>query len=286
IIGHVGDSRLYMIRGQKIYQVTEDHTLLRELQARGALSDEEAKAFPHRNVLSRSVGRGPTINVDSLLVDVVPGDKFIICSDGLSDLVGPDEILRIAAPSPPQDAVRQLIATANQNGGKDNISVIVIEATGEHVPRKQLRTEQKADFLKEVFLFKSLSFPEMVRVLRAVREFTMNAGEVVIREGEYGDELYILVDGQVDVTQAGVYLTTIKPGNHFGELGLVGEGVRTATVTARTNVTLLGVRRHDFFQLVNADHNMAVQLLWGFVQNLAGRMKSLSAEVTRHKKEG
>ena len=283
IIGHVGDSRLYMIRGEQIYQITEDHTLFQQLLNRGGLTTEEAKRFPHRNVLARSIGSGPTVEIDLLLVDVVPGDKFVLCTDGLSDLITPPEILAVASNLPTKEAVARLVERANEEGGYDNVSVIMVEVTGDVRSGMRLRTEQKVDYLKEVFLFKELSFPETIRVLRVVHEHEFRAGEVIIREGDKGDQLFILVEGAVDVTQGTVHLTTIEPGGHFGELGLIGDGVRSATVSAKSDVVLLGINRQDFFDLVNSDHNLAVRLMWGFLRNLSGRMKDLTSDVTRMK---
>jgi len=283
IVGHVGDSRLYMVRGDQIYQITEDHTLFQQLLNRGGLTPEDAKNFPHKNVLSRSVGTQPHVEIDLLLVDVVPGDKFVLCSDGLTDLIMPPEILHTTLNLSPREAVSRLIERANEEGGLDNITVIIVEASGELPTTRRLRTEQKVNYLKEVFLFKELTFPETVRVLRVVREIQAKHGDVIIREGDTGDELFILVEGQVDVSQGTVHLTTIEPGSHFGELGLIGDGIRSATVTARGECVLLGIRRKDFFDLVNGDHNLAVRLMWGFLRNLGGRMKSLSADVTRMK---
>ena len=283
LIGHVGDSRLYMIRGDQIYQITEDHTLFQQLLNRGGLSAEEAKRFPHRNVLARSIGSGPTVEIDLLLVDVVPGDKFVLCTDGLSDLISPPEILAVASNLPTKEAVTRLIERANEEGGFDNVSVIIVEVSGDLQSGARLRTEQKVNFLKEVFLFKELSFPETIRVLRVVHEHEHSDGEVILREGDKGDELFILVEGKVDVTQGTVHLTTIEPGGHFGELGLIGDGVRSATVTANGDVVLLGINRSDFFDLVNGDHNLAVRLMWGFLRNLSGRMKDLTSDVTRMK---
>lgn len=283
IIGHVGDSRVYMIRGDQIYQITEDHTLFQQLLNRGGLNEDEARKFPHRNVLSRSVGIRPKVEIDLLLVDVVSGDKFVICTDGVTDVLQPSEVLSVVTALPPKEAVARLIERTIEESGHDNASLVLIEASGDVPDAHKLRTEQKVDLLNNVFLFKDLSFQETIRVLRVVREFAAEDGDVLIREGDMGDELFILVEGAAVVTQGTVYLTTIESGNHFGELGLIGDGVRTATVVAEGKCTLLAISRRDFFDLVNSDHNLAVRLMWGFLQNLAGRAKSLSAEVTRMK---
>ncbi len=279
IVGHVGDSRLYMIRNKKIYQITEDHTLLQQLKNRG-LSDQQLAEFPHRHVLSRSIGTAPTVEADVLVVDVFPDDRFLLCTDGLHDLIGPQELLDTIVTMTADAAAQRLVARANEEGGRDNITLVLVEVGGAETAASRLRTEEKANFLSRVFLFRDLTFPETVRLLRVVRDVRVQAGDIVFREGDPGDELYIVVEGSVAVTQKGVYLTTVEAGGHFGELSLVSDGVRSATAQALTDTLMLGLRRQDFFDLVNTDHRLAVRLLWGFVQNLAGRTKTLSTDLT------
>ena len=282
IIGHVGDSRLYMIRESRIYQITEDHTLVQQLKSRGALSEEEIERFPHRHVLSRSVGIAPTVEVDLLVVDVVEGDRFLLCSDGLHDLLSPEDILATVSPRAPQPAANALVDLANERGGRDNITVIVVEVHDDMDAAEDtvvtMRSEQKADYLSKVFLFKDLSFQQTMLVLRAVRDVFVQDGHVIFREGDPGDRLFIVVEGMVEVSQGGVHLTTIGPGGHFGELGLIAGGVRSATVTACGEVAMLAIGREDFFGLVNSQPEVAVRLLWGFLQNLAGRTKQLTID--------
>jgi serine/threonine protein phosphatase PrpC len=283
VIAHVGDSRLYLVRGGVTYQLTEDHTLLQKLLQTGALTPEEGRNFPHRHVISRSLGSNPHVEVDLLVVDVCPGDRFVACSDGLSDHVGSDEMQKVVMASPPQRAAQKLIAMANERGGEDNITVIVVEAQGGQAQPGRLRTEQKVGFLRDIFLFKDLNFQEILKVLTVVREVRFKDGDVVVREGDFGDELFVVVEGMVGVSEIGVPLTRIGKGGQFGELGLLGNSVRTATVTALGATVVLGIKKSDFFQLISADHGMAVKLLWGFLQNVAGRMRALSAELAQIK---
>jgi serine/threonine protein phosphatase PrpC len=283
VVGHVGDSRLYMIRDGIVYQVTEDHTLVQMLLNRGALTPEEAATYPNKNIITRAVGRQPAVEADVLCVDVLPNDVFLLCSDGLTDLVPTPEIHQIAISEDPKAAAGKLIDLANKNGGTDNISVVLIHARERRVGKPKLRTEQKVGLLQEVFLFRDLTFQETLRVLNVVSEERRVSGETIIREGEPGDKLYILVEGEADVLQQGVHMTRIGQGGHFGELGLITDGVRTATVVARGDVSLLSIGRDDLFGLVRADHSLAVKLLWGFLQNVTGRMKELSTDLAQVK---
>jgi PPM family protein phosphatase len=126
VIGHVGDSRAYLVRHRRIEQLTEDHSLVNELLKSGRLSPEEAETHPQRSVITRAVGTDPDVDVDSFVVDTEDGDVFLICSDGLTDMVADEEILDVVDRNHDNlDRVtKQLVSAANRGGGEDNITVV------------------------------------------------------------------------------------------------------------------------------------------------------------------
>ena len=125
-IGHVGDSRAYLVREGKLEQLTEDHSLVNELLKSGKLSPQEAELHPQRSVITRAVGTDPDVDVDAFVVDVTEGDIFLLCSDGLTDMVGDDDILdTVERHREDLDRVtKALVSAANRGGGEDNITVI------------------------------------------------------------------------------------------------------------------------------------------------------------------
>ena len=135
VIGHVGDSRAYLVRGGRIEQLTEDHSLVNELLKSGKLSREEADAHPQRSVITRAVGTDPDVDVDSFTVDTREGDVFLICSDGLTDMVDDGDILDVVEHSDGNlDRVtKELVAAANRGGGEDNITVVTFGIGGDAV---------------------------------------------------------------------------------------------------------------------------------------------------------
>lgn len=128
-IAHVGDCRLYGIRNNKIAQMTSDHTYVMDLFKAGVISKEEAENSKESNVLTRALGTEKNVKADALFCDVFEDDIFIMCSDGLSDMLTDDEIFKLASKRsvPTQEKVENLIQEANNNGGRDNIAVIIIE---------------------------------------------------------------------------------------------------------------------------------------------------------------
>jgi PPM family protein phosphatase len=127
--GHVGDSRAYLIRDGRMEQVTEDHSLVNELLKSGKLSPEEAESHPQRSVITRALGTDPDVDVDTFTIAAEPGDVFLLCSDGLTDMVGEQEILELVERNRRDldSALRSLVKAANRGGGEDNITVVAFE---------------------------------------------------------------------------------------------------------------------------------------------------------------
>ena len=132
-IGHVGDSRAYLIRDRKVDQLTEDHSLVAELVRTGRLSPEEAESHPQRSVITRALGTDPDVDVDTFSIEANPGDLFLICSDGLTSMVGDEEILDVVEPRRDDldSAAKELVAAANRSGGEDNITVVFFEVVAD-----------------------------------------------------------------------------------------------------------------------------------------------------------
>jgi serine/threonine protein phosphatase PrpC len=133
VIGHVGDSRAYLVRGHEIEQLTEDHSLVNELLKSGKLSAEEAETHPQRSVITRAVGTDPDVDIDSFIVETQDGDVFLICSDGLTDMVDDEHILETVERhrGSLERMTKQLVTAANRGGGEDNITVVAF-AIGSH----------------------------------------------------------------------------------------------------------------------------------------------------------
>src|SRR4051794_27361955 len=125
---NVGDSRTYLLRNGELHRATVDHSYVQELVNTGHISEDEARSHPRRNIVTRALGIEPTVRVDTWFGPMVQGDGFILCSDGLVDEVHDDDIAEIAlAAETPQEAADQLVAKANANGGRDNVTVVVVD---------------------------------------------------------------------------------------------------------------------------------------------------------------
>lgn len=127
VIANVGDSRIYRLRDGGLSRLTEDHSLVEQIRKARPMTDEEAAVYP-QNIILRALGKSPSVEVDAHTERVQVGDLYLLCSDGLSGMVKDDVIAEIMSSDSTVEAMAdQLIDAANQSGGKDNITVIVIK---------------------------------------------------------------------------------------------------------------------------------------------------------------
>ena len=131
-LANVGDSRIYLWRADTFRQLSVDHSYVQELVTEGLITEEEARVHPRRNIVTRALGIDDRVAVDSWLIPLFAGDRFILCSDGLVDEVPTADIAALAAQQrEPQMIADALVALAKRNGGRDNITVVVVDAVGD-----------------------------------------------------------------------------------------------------------------------------------------------------------
>src|SRR6185436_8690357 len=125
-LGHVGDSRAYVLRDGELKRLTKDHSLVEELRRQGRLTEEQAEEHPQRSVITRALGPEPQVDVDTMTFSARAGDVFLLCSDGLTTMLDDEDVAAILAREDDlQTAARRLIRAANDRGGRDNITVVI-----------------------------------------------------------------------------------------------------------------------------------------------------------------
>jgi len=277
-VAHVGDSRMYLVRGDKIHQITEDHTLQNELLKRGKLSPEAISKVAQKNALTRAIGVYASVEIDTLQLDLLPGDRLLICSDGLYAYLKKGELTSILD-APPDEAATRLIALANQRGGHDNITVIVL-ATANAPDTEPARIKRLTlDTLQRATLFKYLNYQELVRITNVTEARRFVTDEVIFNAGDAGDELFVVLSGKVRVHHGENTIAELGPGENFGEMAMVDREPRSASVTAVEDTHLLVMRRRDFLGLVKHERDVAVKLLWQFMGVLTKRLRNTSRQL-------
>ena len=280
---HVGDSRLYLSHERELRQLTNDHTLVADLVRIGQLKPEAAASHRLRGVVSRSIGQASTCRADLVYVEVAPGDRLLLCTDGISDYVDDAALLQALRNG---GTAHGIVQTALQLGTADNATAIVVNLPEPGVPTTSIMPVAAAfDHTERLDLLAGLSFcqhlrpDELMTVLRYVHELQLLPGTVVFRQGDEGADVYLVATGLLGVEVDGQQVTTLVPGAHFGEIALVSGQLRSATVRAIEPTRLLRISHDDFYDLSQRDQGVAVKILWSFAQTLAGRVTDLSTKL-------
>ena len=288
-IVYVGDSRVYLLRDGVLEQVTEDHTVYNELIKRKKLSKEQIEKLAPKNAITRAVGVYESAEPDTLVIDLVAGDRFLLCSDGLSGYFEEDldGLSRLLSNTDQEAAVRDLVDAANARGGKDNITAVVV-TVGDVAARDETRAKKlqlKREILARMPLFRPLNDREILRILQVTEVAAFKNGDTVMTQGAKGEELFIVLTGKVKVMRGDAQLATLNPGDHVGEMALVRSQPRSATVVSDGSSELMMIRRRDFFEILRKEHQLAVKLLWQFLGVLADRLADTSRELGQAKEE-
>lgn len=283
-IAYVGDSRIYLLRGGIVYQLTEDHSLMNELIRQGKITAEAFDDSPYaqfKHAMTRAVGPHEFVEVDTLDFDMIPGDAFLLCSDGLYEYLDDTDISRMLSLTEVKDIPGRLIDMANTRGGKDNITALIIQ-----VPENADGSDRAAeinftlDTLKSIPLFAALNYQQLVRIMNIARVVPFDEGDVLCYEGQPAEELFVILRGVIELESGGSFVATLSQGSHFGEMALVETTPRSATATAMRPGKLLLINREDFFEILRKEAPLAVKLLWAFVQELSARLRQTNHDLS------
>jgi serine/threonine protein phosphatase PrpC/CRP-like cAMP-binding protein len=284
-IAHVGDSRIYLMRQKQVHQLSEDHSLINELVKRGKVKLEEIDDSPYKdykNAVTRAVGVYESVEVDTLDFDVLPGDQFMLCSDGLHHYLDEDsKITDILAGEDIKTATEAFIKLANDGGGHDNITSVVVRVDeGDEVDDRTKDISLKIEVLKGMPLFKYLNYKELVRLMNITKVRDFGDGELIIREGDSADEMFIILDGTVRLHKDDAFITYLKRGDHFGEMALVDSAPRSASGSGEGHARLLALHRSDFYEIIRNENQLSTKILWSVVQVLVKRLRKTTADLS------
>jgi len=275
-IAYVGDSRIYLLRNGIVYPLTEDHSLMNELIRSGKLNAEEFAGSPYanfKNAMTRAVGVHEHVEVDILDFEVIPGDSFLLCSDGLYEYLEGTDIAAHLALDEIEEIPGRFIDLANNRGGKDNITALVVQLP--HLPEEPGRVAElnfTIETLRRLPLLRQLSYQQLCKVMAVSRMRPFERGEVICREDTPGGELSVILEGSLHLTREGREYATLNAGQHFGELDLVDTGNRTLSAAALSDGRLLVIERRDFYDILHRDTHLAVKLLWNLNQELSSKL--------------
>jgi Serine/threonine protein phosphatase len=290
-IAHVGDSRVYMVRQNQTVQLTEDHSLVNELIRHGKVTRESLATSPYasyKNAVTRALGVYETTQVDTIDLEVLPGDQFLLCSDGLHGYLQDKDVTSFLSGDHVTAIPQKLVDHANKGGGQDNITAVILHVQPDTTDAGQARAQElnrKVEVLRHMPLFHHLTYKEILRVLSVTKVVDYNAGDEILREGEPGDNMFILLKGKVRLHKDGAFVTQLGPGAHLGEMALVDKRPRSVSASAEDRTRALVLRRQEFNDIIRNEPRLSVKLLWSFVQVLAQRLRKTTADLTGARQE-
>lgn len=267
ICAHVGDSRLYLSRHGKLSQLTTDHTMANELFLAGLIREDEVAEHPFAHVLTRAVGPQPTVHADVLCLDIAPGDRFLLCSDGLADHLVDDGLLDDALEA--RDLARvpaDLVQFANDSGGHDNVTVVTIgihpdEPEIEIVDEMSSEVVGKFAALESMFLFEDLGMAVLTKILESCEIDDYFDGQTVVEAGQPCAALRVLLDGKLAVRGGEGGVSELLPGGHAGATTLLAPRPARASLVAVDVARVLLLRKDAFWELVKERPQLGVTLL-------------------------
>jgi len=285
-IAHVGDSRVYLARQNQCHVLTEDHSLMNELVRRGKLNREQIESSPYKqykNAVTRAVGVYSSVEVDTFDFDILPGDRFMLCSDGMYAYIDEDALPKQLAEGEVKEVPNKLVDAANAGGGHDNITAVVIrvgETSSTELAPRTTEVSLKLEILKGMQMFRYLSYKELVRVSNIAEMIELKTDQVIFSTGQPGDAMYVVLSGSVRLTKVDKIVAELGKGHHFGEMALVDRSVRSLTATAAEGTRLLVITRKDFYDIIKREPASAVKMLWSFVQVLGQRLRKTTNDLS------
>jgi len=275
-LAHVGDSRAYLVRDGELRQLTEDHSMVNELVRTGKMSYEEARSSRHRHVITRAVGLYPTVQPSLAAVDLHPGDRLLLCSDGLSDVVAPELMLQEGGSDDLDGAVEALLQAALDRGGPDNITVVLLDPDGTD---RGDDMAARAGMLEALFLFEDLPYAARLQVGRIVEEHYFAPGELLVEQGSPGTSMFVILEGEVSVNVNGVEVARLTAGEHFGELALADDEPRSASVAGVSFGAAISVSADQLRDFCRREPELGNALLWKMMGALGQRLRRTNARI-------
>lgn len=271
VIGHVGDSRAYLVRHGEAAVLTMDHTVAEEMRrAHPQMADEVAQG-PFGAALSRYMGMQPEVRADVFAIDLLPGDKLLLCSDGLSRYIPDEKWLGDMLGGNALGAIsEELVEHALAEGGRDNISVVVVsgDATSKTLVRAQSLMGMERG-LGATFLFQGLSRGLLLRVSGHTDIQQVKAGTVLQTQGSRVDRLFMVLAGSVAMIRDGQLIGQLGIGEHTGATTLLYPRAARSELRASNNATVATFHRRAFWRLCKARPRLGVNLMERLVRRLS-----------------
>ncbi|MCB9764653.1 MAG: cyclic nucleotide-binding domain-containing protein [Alphaproteobacteria bacterium] len=273
---HVGDGRVYLVRKGLVHKLTQDHI---EGEGTEGAEGESLTLAAVRPRLTRSLGGTVRPEPETLCLQLTDGDRVVIASPwlhrGLDDLR-----IREAVNDPMLDGVTaRMLGITRSNGIRRDLAVALMSIGG--LRRAPDRQASRLATLARIPLFAYCTERELLAIAGVTRPIRYRSGNVVFREGDPGQGMYLVVGGKVAILKDDNEITRLGPGANFGEMSMLDEPRRSATVRAVEDAELLLITRDAFFSLLKRDPTLAVKVLWNMLLRISAHLRSTSEQLAR-----
>lgn len=279
---HVGDGRIYLWRGEQLNRITVDHSLVQEQIEAGALTPEQARRSRFRHVITRALGPFSSVAVDALQVDLVPGDRLLLCTDGAYGRQEDAQINAILMESTRPGAADAIVNEAVRRGTRDNVTALVVQVDSPGTapdPAVLQAPAERVEALRHCDLFTECTYREIVQVANACTVRDYASGETIFRSGEPGRECYVVVHGEVDIWRESQTLARIRQYGFFGELSFLDDPHRSASAVAVDDTRLLVFSRRAFLAMLRQESGLANKLLWRLLIRMSQVVRASNARL-------
>ncbi len=274
LIAHLGDSRAYLVRAGKVYQLTHDHSGFDELVRMG-WEVEAAKKHPFANALSKAVGTNLYAHPDLLKIEFQPKDVLLLATDGAYKMLQKnwDQVLKIKE----QSQMDALLADAAKDIG-DDASAILVQFPEEFENTAPVAASERVNLIQKTPLCRHMDFPQKIQMAALCNIRKLAAGTNLIQEGTEGDTLYVVAHGLLEVSKKSRYVSVVGSGGFVGEMGLIKKIKRTATVAAKQDSIILTLEAADLFEAFTKDPSLESAFYRSITESLLDRILDLQSE--------
>lgn len=273
LAAHVGAGGIYLVRRDLL------HRLARGRRPEPAVAPLVGSRWNQAEQTPRLLGRDSQIDVETFFIEVWPGDHVALVSSGLASRLEDADIRTLLACLEPDQAARGLVHMARERGAAGALGTFLARVPGDPAEAHD-RVVALLPVLAKMPLLAWCTREELLDVAAVARPWHLDGGERVFAEGAAGTELFLLVQGEVSVVSAGTGVARFGPGSTFGEMAMLDQPMRSATVDALTDVELLVIQREAFFSLLKGNPTLAVKLLWNLLLSVSGNLRRTTAQMT------
>lgn len=274
-LAHVGDSRCYLRRETGLHLLTRDHTYGEQARAKGLDTN-----IPKAKALTQAVGFSKRVMIDHLIIELEHDDRFLICSDGLTDQL-PSASLAVSLGEKIRSAnMKDLIEMAKERSARDNITLIAISVDLPAI--NDITSTTKHQYLKVLPFFEKLSYTDITQLLEISHQRDFSRNQHILKDGEHGRQFYVIIQGSVCIKKGEKTVSSLSVGDYFGEMSLIDGQSRSADVFSTDETILLEFSHERFFRLIQSNHQLGVKILWNFNKRFTSLIRSLNTQNDSH----